>query len=62
MCHITEYTTRKRPGETEEELEDALQTATSDTLVNHRAIKLCLHSTTIISILSNKEGCAEDQE
>ncbi|GAB1861439.1 Centromere protein H C-terminal domain-containing protein [Camponotus japonicus] len=41
---------------------DTLQNVTSDTLINAKAIKLCLHSTTILSILSNKEGDAKDQE
>lgn len=45
----------------EDEAEDALQTIMSDTLINARALKLCLHSTTILSILSNKEGTAQDQ-
>lgn len=48
--------------ETEGELEDTLQKVISNTLINAKAIKLCLHSTTIISILNNKEGSAEDQK
>ncbi|XP_032673485.1 uncharacterized protein LOC116845187 [Odontomachus brunneus] len=48
--------------EIEEELGDTLQKVISDTLINAKAIKLCLHSTTIISIFNNKEGNAEDQK
>ncbi|XP_024870226.1 uncharacterized protein LOC112453611 [Temnothorax curvispinosus] len=48
--------------EDEDEAGDALQSVVSDTLINAKAIKLCLHSTTVLSILSNKEGNAEDQE
>lgn len=47
---------------TEGELGDVLQRVISDTLINAKTIKLCLHSTTIISILNNKEGNTEDQK
>lgn len=43
------------------EIGDSLQRAISDALINTKAIKLCLHSTTILSILSSKEGDTEDQ-
>lgn len=43
-------------------IKGVLQYVTSDTLINAKAIKLCLHSTTILSILSNKEGTVEDQK
>lgn len=39
-----------------------LQNVISDTLVNAKAVKLCLHSATIASILNNKEGSIEDQK
>ncbi|KYQ57029.1 hypothetical protein ALC60_04017 [Trachymyrmex zeteki] len=48
-------------SESEDEVED-MQNVVSDTLLNAKAVKLCLHSTTILSILSNKEGTAEDQK
>lgn len=50
-----------RRSESEDEVED-MQNVVSDTLLNAKAVKLCLHSTTILSILSNKEGTAEDQK
>ncbi|XP_071554492.1 uncharacterized protein [Temnothorax nylanderi] len=48
--------------EDEDEVGDALQSVVSDTLINAKAIKLSLHSTTVLSILNNKEGNAEDQK
>lgn len=44
------------------EIGDLLQRAVSDTLLNASAVKLCLHSTTILSVLGNKEGDAEDRK
>lgn len=58
---FTEYIDHERGG-SEDERGDALQDVVSDTLMNAKAVKLCLHSTTILSILSNKEGNAEDQK
>lgn len=52
---------RRRKEEESSPIENVLQNVTSDTLINAKAIKLCLHSTTILSILSNKEGDAKDQ-
>lgn len=52
----------ERSRETEGELGDALQRIISDTLINHRTIKLCLHSTTIVSILNDKEGNEEEKK
>lgn len=46
----------------EDETQDTLQSVVSDALINAKALKLCLHSTTILSILSNKEGTVEDQK
>ncbi|EFN77421.1 hypothetical protein EAI_14552 [Harpegnathos saltator] len=57
-----QYTDHEKSRGIEEELEDELSRVVSDTLINTKAIKLCLHSTTIISILNNKEGTAEEQE
>lgn len=58
-----QYTSdQRRQEEDGSSPEDALQNVTSDTLINAKAIKLCLHSTTILSILNNKEGDAKDQE
>ncbi|KYN09597.1 hypothetical protein ALC57_18289 [Trachymyrmex cornetzi] len=51
-----------RRSESEDEFRDTLQNVVSDTLLNAKAIKLCLYSTTILSMLSNKEGTAEDQK
>lgn len=61
MFYVTEYVDNEHGG-SEDEVEDALQNVISNTLINAKAIKLCLHSTTILSILSNKEGDAEDQK
>ncbi|XP_011157773.2 uncharacterized protein LOC105194526 [Solenopsis invicta] len=46
----------------EDDVDDALLNAVSDSLLNAKAAKLCLHSTTIESILTNKEGSAEDRK
>ncbi|KAL6265433.1 hypothetical protein P5V15_002230 [Pogonomyrmex californicus] len=46
----------------EEDVGDEMQNVISDVLINAKAIKLCLHSTTILSILSNKEGTEEDRK
>ncbi|XP_018343560.1 PREDICTED: uncharacterized protein LOC108749390 [Trachymyrmex septentrionalis] len=51
-----------RRSESEDEVGDTLQNVVSDTLLNAKAVKLCLHSTTILSMLSNKEGTAEDEK
>ncbi|XP_029674410.1 uncharacterized protein LOC115242328 [Formica exsecta] len=56
-----QYTDDGRRRHEEESVGVALQNVTSDTLINAKAIKLCLHSATILSILSNKEGDVEDQ-
>ncbi|XP_014471418.1 PREDICTED: uncharacterized protein LOC106742727 [Dinoponera quadriceps] len=56
------YTRHEKLRGTEEELGEALQRIISDTLINHGAIKLCLHSATIVSILNNKEGNEEHQK
>ncbi|EZA50370.1 hypothetical protein X777_11181 [Ooceraea biroi] len=59
-----QYTERTDDGSrrNEEDLSGVLQDIISDTLINSKAIKLCLHSTTILSILSKKEGTEEDQK
>ncbi|XP_012235026.1 chromosome partition protein Smc-like [Linepithema humile] len=44
------------------EIKGVLQDVTSDTLVNTKAIKLCLHSITALSILNEEEGTVEDQK
>ncbi|XP_029165525.1 uncharacterized protein LOC114936488 [Nylanderia fulva] len=46
----------------EEDIGNVLQSVISNTLINDKAIKLCLHSTTILSLLSNKEGDVKDQK
>lgn len=46
----------------EEDIGNVLQSVISDTLINAKAVKLCLHSATIVSMLSNKEGDVEDQK
>ncbi|EGI57173.1 PREDICTED: uncharacterized protein LOC105153940 [Acromyrmex echinatior] len=51
-----------RRSESEDEVGNTLQNVVSDMLLNTKAVKLCLHSTTILSMLSNKEGTAEDQK
>ncbi|XP_050451150.1 uncharacterized protein LOC126851334 [Cataglyphis hispanica] len=56
-----QYTDDGQRQQEEESTGVALQNITSDTLINAKAIKLCLHSITILSILSNKEGDVEDQ-
>ncbi|KMQ91886.1 hypothetical protein RF55_8194 [Lasius niger] len=53
---------QKDVGKDEEDVGSVLQNVISDTLINAKAIKLCLHSTTILSILSNKEGDVIDQK
>lgn len=45
----------------EDEVRD-MPSVVSDKLINAKAVKLCLHSTTILSILGNKEGSEEDQK
>ncbi|KAH0955555.1 hypothetical protein HN011_011586 [Eciton burchellii] len=45
-----------------EDVSNILQNIISETLINAKAIKLCLHSTTILSIINNKEGDKEDQK
>ncbi|KYN05209.1 hypothetical protein ALC62_03882 [Cyphomyrmex costatus] len=49
-------------SESQDKVKSTLQNVTSDTLLNAKAAKLCIHSSTILSILSNKEGTAEDQK
>ncbi|XP_012533158.1 uncharacterized protein LOC105834879 [Monomorium pharaonis] len=56
-----QYIDTEREG-SEDDAEDALLSVVSDTLLNAKTVKLCLHSTTIQSILNNKEGNAEDQK
>ncbi|KAL6436899.1 hypothetical protein ACFW04_004926 [Cataglyphis niger] len=56
-----QYTDDGQRQQEEESAGVALQNITSDTLINAKTIKLCLHSITILSILSNKEGDVEDQ-
>ncbi|KAL0099484.1 hypothetical protein PUN28_020185 [Cardiocondyla obscurior] len=46
----------------DDEAEEDMQSVISNTLINTKAIKLCLHSTTILSILNDKEGDEEDQK
>lgn len=46
----------------EGEILDLLRGVTSDALINSKAIKLCLHSSTILSIFNNKEGDEEDRK
>lgn len=57
-----QYIDDGRGGSEDEDNGDTLQNVVSDTLINARAVKLCLHSTTILSILSEKEGNAEDRK
>ncbi|XP_011693784.1 PREDICTED: uncharacterized protein LOC105453477 [Wasmannia auropunctata] len=45
----------------EDEVRD-MPSVVSDKLINAKAVKLCLHSTTILSILGNMEGSEEDQK
>ncbi|XP_011863374.1 PREDICTED: uncharacterized protein LOC105559578 [Vollenhovia emeryi] len=49
-------------GGSENEAGDALPSVVSEALVNAKLVKLCLHSTTILSILSSKEGTEEDKK
>ncbi|KYN21586.1 PREDICTED: uncharacterized protein LOC108759728 [Trachymyrmex cornetzi] len=51
-----------RRSESEDEFRNTLQNVVSDTLLNVKAVKLFLHSTTILSMFNNKEGTAEDQQ
>ncbi|KAG7198483.1 hypothetical protein KM043_005860 [Ampulex compressa] len=48
--------------ETEEETIQKLQEATSYSLINNKAIKLCLHSNAIQAIVNEEEGTPEMQE
>lgn len=59
---FTEYIDDGRRGNGDENNGGTLQNVVNDTLINARAVKLCLHSTTILSILSEKEGDEEDRK
>lgn len=58
---MPEYIDDGHREESENEIGD-MQSAVSDTLINDKTVRLCLHSTTILSILGNKEGNAEDRK